>query len=257
MPEIAQQQIDKTAVLAEACARNISAELHYDMAGGAFQTMRVRLLELRGGLILADRPNHADPRFTFRRHQPLIGFFMLAGRRYRFTTRVADPRVLIEVSRSSRVPGFALEPPNIVELQHRRRDYRLCVAVKYEIPVCLVEYFGAYPAACRLNAGRFQTRMVDLSASGFGVIAEMDHLRKVTEQRRYFASFLLPGGERELLLMAVVRHVRPLPELRLCRVGCGIETWEGSSLHHDARIIMRFVVEEQRKALARQRRSWV
>ena len=240
--------------LAEACARNVSIDLHYSDRQGQSQTARARLLGCSDGTILIDRPWHNSKPCDLRGRQQVFGCFALCGRRYRFTTRVKSGHTEVCINKRKRITGISLDMPMGLEEQQRRRYYRVLVAGQYSVNVALVQADPNDACACPVGAYRLQGHLVDISAEGLGFSTDLQALAPLSVMDRCFVSFQLPGDDSPLNLYAEARHIRKIPVMGLGRVGLGVLKWDGSNVRRDTRRILDFAISEERRLLARQRR---
>ncbi len=246
--------IEPREAIRAAAARNGSVELHFYDRGGAFCRIRVRMLDMaKDGRLVLDRPERSGQTVHIPHRQKLTGFVLMHGRRFRFTSRLHDGRILVSINDRQRVPGIVLDPPDQIEEQQRRRDYRVTLASDQVLTVELVAMDPAVPNACPVGARRYEARLIDISAGGMSLAGERRAFRTLVEECCCFATFHLPGSSRPLDLLLEVRHAVDVWESRQRRIGCAIVPWRSSHANADTRAILRFVTQEQRRQLAHRR----
>ena len=148
-------------LLKEACARNVSAELHYFPMDGPVIVGRARLLTLTDEHILVEKPAYVDDRQAIPSHRPITVHISLRGTRYQFESTIEAGRTFVRLNQYNRVPGIMLRRPGELVPAQRRRHLRLSVAGLDPIPIQLVRAHPEIEDACRVNEEIIPGRMVN------------------------------------------------------------------------------------------------
>ncbi len=243
----------KTRLLNQACQRNTPAELHFQRGEADLITARVRLLGLDAELIYVDRPQVVGSQFRLRPRQSAMVYFLLAGTRYAFHSRVVKPRCLVRLNARQRVFGAALAIPAEVRPQQRRADFRLSLA-GYDWTVALCHQGEReHPRRCAIDAHRFKVRLVNISAGGVEALVDPSAIRGCGQGDVFFMTFFLPEVEQEFCMRTELRHTRHIHNGRSTLAGFMFLPWEMAPLKPYVRQINRFIATEQRRQLRRGR----
>ncbi len=236
------------ALLQTACARNRPAELHCECDNQSL-VARLRLLRLDRDQICTDAPQFAFGTEVLARHQHVVIYLIVEGSRYTFRTRVANPRLLVELNAENRILGMGLQIPGRIETQQRRADYRVSVAGQ-DVPIRFRRVEGADGApATDKEDGPFEGRVTNISAGGAGTIVDYAQHKSFALGQRYIVEFKLPGADEAFELDAEIRNFRDVPVNESHVVGLRfLPAVDPSTRSHFAQI-NRFVVAQQRREL--------
>lgn len=240
-------------ILDQACSRNAAADLHIEHPGQGIVTARVRLLEIDDGQIHMNRPQSIGTPLQLSSDQPVKVYFLLSGTRYAFHTTVTRPACYVRLNASQKVLGVAVALPEKVSIEQRRSDFRVSLAAQESVSVLIHAGTEAEGGACPIATPRMVGRLVNVSAGGMGVQCNAKQARAWPRDCPYFLSFELPGTDAALVMMAELRHVRPLSENIVAIAGFKFLPWSTVPLKQSAHTISRFIATNQRRNLRRAR----
>ena len=240
-------------IVAEACARNIPAELRVQQPDGGPLTAWARMLGCENEVIQLDQPQTAARNIALAPGQRVTVFLHVKGKRYRFCSVVVEPRIRIRLNERMVVAGFALEwPLELVEAQ-RRDDFRVSVAGTRDIPVCFHGMTVPAPGPVPLDVPRFQGRIVDVSAGGIAVLISRTELRSVRLGELFYSEFFLPEDDQPFTPVCQASHASLVRTDTARLVGMQFMPWIGCDAKQMNQRTRRFVVAEQRRQLRRRR----
>lgn len=242
---------DKYHLLHEACARNISAELHLRDHQAGLITARARLLEMDSALIYVDRPQAAGQALALRSMQTVTVYFLFNGTRYAFRTRVHQPQCLVRLNARHRVPGSALGLPATVERRQRRASFRLSLAAFTGLTVAVHRGTADNGGAAPIDAIRHVARLLNLSAEGIGALFDVGATRQWKSRDVFFLAFELPEVETSFLLLAELRHMRPIRDSLSVIAGFRFLPWSLVPMESYGRELTRFIAAVERRRLRR------
>lgn len=239
--------------LAEACDRNAFAEIHFESPGGPVIARRVRLNRATDTHLYAEASR-------FDRHRPEIPVgsqvtvhVSMRGTRYQFSSVVEPPDRAVRGARREPTDSVLLRRPASLQESQRRAHLRISVAGLDPLCVNVVPVHPEYPDACAIDATPVPTAMVNLSASGVGLLAESDRLKTVEGAPPYFLSFCLPETPERFDMLGELRYARYVKASESWRLGFAFHPWGGRSFKADQYAITRFITEQERRALRRRR----
>lgn len=239
--------------LAEACARNTPAELHFDASNGARLVARVRFMDLMPGRILTDAPATRDTDGPVPTDTPVTVHFRLNGGRWQFDSLIEQSAIDVQLNKREMVRGLALRKPQKLTDSQRREDFRVSVASRDPISVALVRCRPDLGDACSVDGPRWTARIVDLSAGGTAVVMHRRSLGAVKRSQRFYLTFDLPGVDSAFCMVGSVRHTRELHEGESIRIAFAFRDWTTATLKPDQLRIARFVAEHQRAMIRRRK----
>ncbi|HRX85110.1 MAG TPA: PilZ domain-containing protein [Phycisphaerae bacterium] len=245
------ERSDVRAALADLCARNTTAEVHYGR-GDDIQTARVRLLMLGEDVVCTDQPQNLESGVALHSGVSVRVFFSRGNERYVFDSRVVSLRRRVRLNAQHCVLGMALAIPASIRAEQRRRDFRVSLASQVVTCTATPESLE-FEGACDLAAPILHGQLANVSARGAGVIFPDSVKHLVIAGGRVFLAFFLPGEEEEFLVQADVRHVRPIPGRDTVIAGLRIALHEALGGLQTRSRLARFVVSEQRRKLRRRR----
>jgi len=236
-------------VVGEACARNMAAELHIPQSDGGLLTAWTRMLGCEGELIQLDQPQAISGCISLAPGQRVTVFLHVKGKRYRFHSAVAQPRVRIRLNERMVVTGITLEWPSEVMEAQRREDFRVSVAGTRDIPVCFHGLTVPAPGPVPVDVPRFGGRIVDVSAGGMAVLIARTEIRNLRLGDLFYSEFLLPEDDQPLTPVCQVRHANLVRADTARLVGMEFMPWVGCDAERMNQRTRRFVVAEQRRQL--------
>ncbi len=240
-------------IVGAACERNAPAELHYELRDGALVTARVRLLELRGNRILADRPILLGNDSGIPAGVAITVHVSLRGSRYQFESVIEEEDVKVPLNRRQMVPGIALRRPTKAIQSQRRSHIRVSLVGYDPINVHLVSPHPDVPGACAIDAEVVTGWLVDLSGGGLSVVVDNRAFGFIRCGEVFFVTFALPSVLEDFCVLGSVRHTRHITSSDSLRLGIGFRPWGGRRLTHDQRRICRFVTAHERRMLRRRK----
>ncbi len=240
-------------IIAEACARNLPAELHIQQSDGDVVTAWARMLGWQNERVQLDQPQTGSGSITLSPHQRVTVFLHVKGKRCRFHSAVVEPRARIRLNERIVVTGIALAwPSELVEAQ-RREDFRVSVAGTHDIPVRFHGLTVPAPGPVPLDVPRFCGRMIDVSAGGMAVLIARTELRAVQLGELFYGEFTLPEDDRPLTPVCQARHANLVRTDTTHLVGMQFVPWVGCSAQLMTQRTRRVVIAEQRRQLRRRR----
>jgi c-di-GMP-binding flagellar brake protein YcgR len=239
------------ALLQQACARNLSGEIHCESAHQR-STARMRFLNVDENRVYTDRPQSIETPVSFRAHQRVAVYFLANGTRYAFRTRVATPLVLVRLNDEQQVVGMALRFPTEVREEQRRSAYRVTVAGQM-IQVHLHEVNRDDSTWCPVGADRFTGQLANISAGGVCLLVESNERARFQFGDTFCLQFVLRDFPEPFVLPADVRHATPIHNGQVVRVGLCFLWCDLFDTRSQVVRISRFVAAEQRRQLRRRR----
>ena len=239
--------------LADACEGHAFAEIHFESPDGPVITRRVRLNRATATHLHAEASRLDRKRPEIPPGRPVTVHVSLRGARFQFRSVVEPPSGVARRRGPNSAQDILLRRPKALEESQRRAALRISVTGMDPIDVDVVPVHPDYPDACAVDASRVRTAMINLSASGVGVLSESDALDTSEDAPPYFLSFRLPDGEERLDMMAELRSARRVEASESWRVGFAFRAWSGRSFAADQRAITQFITEQERRLLRRRR----
>jgi len=238
--------------LADACARNVSGEVHYHAPEGVVVVRRIRLRDATDTHLHADVSGLHRDRGDIPVDRPVTVHVLLRGTRYEFETVVDPPPAARAGRRVGGSDGILLRKPTALRESQRRGHLRVSVTGLEPIEVTIVPAHPDHLEACAIDASIVAARMVNISASGVGVLVAERGFAGV-EKDPYFLSFRLPGVEDAFDMLSELRYARYVDAGKAWRVGFAYRRWSGRSYPCDQYAITRFITEQERRLLRRRR----
>jgi c-di-GMP-binding flagellar brake protein YcgR len=247
------QSKQSTSVLEEACARNVSVEVHFEDADGAVTSARARLLGMTDELLYMDRPESGGQKASIRDGEQIKVYFLMSGKRYAFRASVAQARCSASLNATQRVTGIALSRPQEVTEEQRRADFRMSLAAYPGLTAMLHRGCAENGGSCKVDAQVFLVQLINISAGGLGTMVEAEVAGQWRSGETFFVVFELPETGQETVMLAELRHCRNVPGKRSVIAGFQFVHWEAAETKLSERHITRFIAEEQRRHLRRAR----
>lgn len=239
-------------LVADLCARNAAAEIHYELPRDKCATARVRMLAVENNMIQTDKPQNLDRDVELHAGKTVTVHVRCGDDGYAFDSRVIKTATLVRLNNRQRVVGMSLALPSEVRSQQRRRDFRVSVAGN-AIGCRLFREDEEHERACSLNVTTVRATLVNLASRGFGAAIEGPQAREFAIGDRLFCSFDLPGDDEPIVIYGEVRHVRPIKQGRGCVLGVMTLDMPGWTQNRYGWRINRFIANEQRRKLRRRR----
>ena len=204
---------ERDAILTEACARNLPAEV-VTGATDDRTPLRTRLLkagnEVPAAPLVIEGPTRQGARVMLHPDEALTVVFMYGGQKFGFSTTVAT-RSTLRLSDGVEVPTLTLAFPAKVYKLQRRRFFRVAIPATNPLVVqCM-----ARRVESRKKPGgdlvRFETVARDISSGGISLKIPEAHLPLVKVGKRIALVFKLEGFSAEMRLIGEVRHLRRAP----------------------------------------------
>ncbi len=242
---------DRQTLLAEACARNLSAELHYHV-DEELCTARTRLLGVSGDELQIDRPQSIGQPLRLTRDTRVTLYIAVGGELWALDGVVARTAAEVELNRGRRITGMILRLASPLRREQRREQFRVSLA-KYDVPVILHGLAEGYLDAAPCDARRLAGRAVNISVGGVAVLCDARRYSPPTVQDVLFAVFSLPIVDFQLALPVETRHVRPVHAGLECIIGLRFIQPQAPPIRVQIQRVDRFVVEEQHRQLRQMR----
>lgn len=249
--DAAQQADIARAMLQDACARNLSGEIHYENVNRR-GSARMRFLAVEENRIYTDRPQSIGMPVAFRPRQCVTVHFLTDGTRYAFQTRVVAPLTLVRLNDEQQVVGMSFGLPSEVRKQQRRSTYRVAV-ISQAIRVDLHPVSREDLTCCLLDADRLSGWLANVSAGGLTLFLEMTQPARFQLGDAFCVQFALPDVPEPMVLPAEVRHVSRIHDGQAVRVGLCFLPCDLYDTRSQVVRISRFVAAEQRRRLRRRR----
>lgn len=237
--------------LREACARNQPIELHYRTARDTVIVARTRLLEINDEYLLVETPSYALGSERIPPGRSVEAHLTIDGTRYRFKTALESKPRLAQLNRETTVRAVALRKPRQLENAQRRAHFRINVFEGTPIHATMVAQRSKDCHVCPIDAKVINGVLINLSVGGLCVLVDDAEPSDIKIDRNYYVCLPLPHDDRELLMLAKVRHHALVKKSGSLRVAMAFLPWDGSNLAIDQRNISRFVAIFQRAALKR------
>lgn len=245
------EQVER--VLGACCARNASAELHYEKRDGTIIVARMRLLALTAEYLLTDEPVFPDGRVQIPEKEKVTVCLMVDGQRFRFQSRIEEGGQLIPLNSQKMVRGVALLRPQVVEEAQRRHHLRISLVGLDPVRVGLIRPHPGFPGACPIDAKPKTGRLADISAGGASVLISRRALAKINRGESFFLSFELPWMDELFHMLASVRHYVMVERSDSHRVGLSFLDWGERRLALEQQRLAHFVARMERRMLQRRR----
>lgn len=240
-------------IVREACARNVSAELHLQGRNGEIVVGWARMLGWRDGMLELDQPQFASGSMDLAPNQRVTVYLHVNGKRYRFASAITHRRRRIRLNERMVVTGIALAEPTELEVAQRRADFRVSVAGTHSIKIGFHGLTVSPPGPVPLDVERFEGRLIDVSTCGVSALIDCSWRPAFHRGELFYCEFTLPGDENVVTPLCQVRHSHLIRGDAAHLVGMQFSFWEGCDMKHLGQSTGRFVVAEQRRQLQRRR----
>ena len=240
------------AALAEVCARNLAAEIHYGEGTDEVRTARVRFLALESDAICTDKPQNVRSGVDLRVGQQIAVFFTQSNTRWAFDSRVQKLSRIVRLNARQRVVGMAIRVPAELKLLQRRRDYRVSVA-SAGIGCSVALESERYECACDVRSAPLKGMISNVSTRGMAVVIDSDRRRRFDFGTRLLIAFRLPVCEEEFVVRAEVQHAREVRGRQNTVLGLRFLPTPLLDVQALQKKMAHFVAQEQRRKLRRRR----
>lgn len=230
-----------------ACARNLSAEIHY-VENGQFRRARMRLLSIDDEGIRVDMPQSMGKRVILRPGQQVSVYFMLHGEPRAFRTKVIRPIIVTDLNSRKRVKGAALFIPKRVSREQRRHDFRLQLAGGH-VPADMHRVDCEQFESSSIDAERFVGRITNISGGGLALLLDVVVGVQFRVNERLYVLFELPDVAGRFVLPVEIRHLRKLHDDQNLSLGLQFQALRAPEHRAQLQRIGRFIADEQRRKL--------
>jgi len=252
---------DGLAVLAEASARNVPVELHYDNPDRSFNRIepdilyaQTRLLGADEHRLYLDRPQHIGRQVYIARGRTVDAYFCLHDRIYTFRSVVTNLNCLVELNRGKTVVGMCLSTPNAVTEGQRREHHRVRLGALDPIHATIHEASRDDPNSCAITARRCRGRLFDASLGGLGIRIGGDDRYQFQVGRYYYLSLVLPEQDEELIFLTEVCHVEEILRGEFVLIGFHFQRWpDPIQMRQKLEGLRQFLNEVERRRLRKNR----
>lgn len=247
-----ERKLTPRELLDEACARNLSAEIHYEQRN-ELRVARLRMLKIDSGQLTVDQPQAIGEDLFLRGGMLITLYFNYAGEWYNFRTKVVRPLERVDLNQHKRIAGAILEVPKHVEKGHRRHDFRLSLAaLQLEAMIHVIEDM---PDLCApRNAERISGVLSNVSGGGAQLITEERLLNgRIKIGTHWCLSFTPPESDRPIVLPVMPRHLRSIRDNTATAIGLQFRDLKRENLRPMGLALQQFIQTEQRNQV--QRRS--
>ena len=238
--------------IADLCARNAAAEIHYETPRDKCATARVRMLAVENDMVLTDKPQNLDRDVELHAGRTVTVHVRCGDDRCAFDSRVIKSTTLVRLNNRQRVVGMTLALPSEVKSQQRRRDFRVSVAGN-AIRCRLFHEDERHERACSVYVTSVGATLANLASRGFAAAIEGPQSREFATGDRLFCSFDLPGDDVPIVIYGEVRHARLINRGDGCVLGVMTLDMPGWTQNRYGWRINRFIANEQRRKLKRRR----
>lgn len=243
---------DLATTLEEACARNVSVELHhYDDVSKELIVTRTRMIGLDDENVLLDSPQSIGKTVSYETGQEVETHFLFASRRYTFCSSITSTRCSVRLNESKTIIGMSVARPADVKDGQRRHEFRISLARIEPISVHLHEASAEDPNACSIDAARFCGRLVNLSSGGVRVRVEKGKRRNVRIGEYFFIEFEIPDGHGPLIFLVELRNVHRIQDNTASLLGFSFLRWTQNDIRRKERRLEQFGAEMQRRGHGR------
>ena len=154
-------------ILESICAHNASGEIHYGETQDNLKTAKIRFLSLEGEVICTDKPQSIGEQVDLVSGQVILVYFTHDNARWAFHSRVQKATRLVRLNANQRVVGMSIAVPHEIQLQQRRRDYRV-MTVSHGIGGEIVIESEDVEFACPVERSAFSGVIHNVSVRGIG-----------------------------------------------------------------------------------------
>ena len=119
--------LDVRTLLRAACARKLSAEMHFEEDDEP-RRARMRLLSIVDQTIHVDNPLSIGKPFKLRPRQAITVYFVYEDNSYAFKSQIVGPIVVTDLNAGKRVDGAVRRMPESIAEEQRRHDFRLSLS---------------------------------------------------------------------------------------------------------------------------------
>ncbi len=239
-------------ILESICAHNASGEIHYGETQDNLKTAKIRFLSLEGEVICTDKPQSIGEQVDLVSGQVILVYFTHDNARWAFHSRVQKATRLVRLNANQRVVGMSIAVPHEIQLQQRRRDYRV-MTVSHGIGGEIVIESEDVEFACPVERSAFSGVIHNVSVRGLGFLVDGLVGRHFKRGRYVYTGFTLPGSEQKWIVRAQIRHVQELPARERTMLGLQIAERPGLDPQRLRDKIHEFTIAEQRRKLRRRR----
>jgi c-di-GMP-binding flagellar brake protein YcgR len=241
---------DQTAILRDACERNIPLDLQYRSSEDELFVARARMLAMDDHHIYLDEPQSIGRPVRFVSGLAVEAYILLKDVRYGFDTVVVETRRTIRLNDQKRVAGIVLRRPGSVRQRQRRNEFRVGLLREGPIPVDL---HAALPdGTSPLDAVRCSGTLLDLSPGGLAVRLDPAAARGIAVNDHLFLVFELPCAPPPLRFLGEVRQRREVADGDVVRLGVRFRPWPSSpEFRRSQTRLQRYAANMQRKRLRR------
>ncbi len=237
--------LDVRELLEAACARNLSAELHYE-EDDELRRARMRLLSIVNETIHVDKPLSIGKPFTLRPRQRITVYFVYESNSYAFKSQIIGPIIVTDLNECKRVRGAVLRMPKSIAEEQRRHDFRLSLS-KEEIVATFHSLDPHHTDRAPIDAMRCEGRIINLSGGGLALMMKTVPGRKFRINDQFCIAFDLPQVAARIALPVELRGVR--------RIHDGVNTILGFQFAGKHLPENRSLVQQIRKYIADEQRS--
>ena len=248
--KLGQKVDDPQALLNEACARNLTVELHFHAPNDEVLVAKSRFLGLDEQHVFLDKPQSIGKPIELSLRQRFDAYMALQESRFAFQSQVVDLQRLMQLNRKMRVIGIVIARPTSIKEGQRRAYFRASLlgnrTVCANVHASSLEAEGAAP----INAQPFTAEMINLSVGGVALNVDIEHGRKIRIGDELFIGFDEPGEDQEYMLLAEVRQTRKIAEDTAVRLGMQFKAWPSAAhLRRVQRDMQKFITRLQRASL--------
>jgi c-di-GMP-binding flagellar brake protein YcgR len=220
----AQRTPDTSAILREACARNVPLELHRVDTLVHHPVARGRLLEMGDDRLYIEDPQTIGRSVSISAGSPYAAYFQLSESIFSFRTTVLETGCTVRLNDRKLAVGLAIARPGEVTPGQRRQAFRTSLATQAPIGAWVHEAPVGMHQQAPINARWFRARVVDASAGGLCLLAEQ-FVARLALYDELFVSFTTPGDGRLFCFRAELRHARAAHEGEAQRLGLMFLPW--------------------------------
>ena len=240
-------------LLAAACDRNLSAELHYEEQD-ELRLARMRLLSIDEEEIRIDKPMSLGKPFTLRPRQPITVYFVLDQKSYAFKSQIIGPIIFTDLNAQKKVKGARLRIPRLIRQEQRRHDFRLSLS-REDVGATFHALASENADSAPIDAVRFDGRITNLSGGGLALIMQTVPGLKFRINDQFCIVFNLPHVEGQFALPVELRNVRRIHDGESTVIGFQFRARHGPENRERIQRVRKFITDEQRRQLRQMRGS--
>lgn len=234
-------------MLDEACARNLSAEMHYELEN-ELRTARMRLIRIGDEGIEVDMPQAIGQEVALEAGAEVKVYFSRDQEFYAFDTTVRRSVVSVDLNKRKRVTGMVLALPAELVRQQRRQDFRVSLS-RHELAVTCHDLPEGETAAAPRDAWQYTGRLVNISRGGVAAIFDASAVQGLAARTSLFLICQLPEIDAPVLLPVEVRNIRRVHEGQKRVVGLVYIDTDNPLFRAAYQLIDEFIAAEQRRQL--------